>query len=285
MKIRDKIVLRNLLKEGDHAAVIREIDPLIETDPNSYLYHMKAQALYNLGRYNESLDCIRRAFSFSNAGNELLLLAGRIYFRLHYYRKAEEFYVHSLKAHSGSVETLAAYSFLLFIIGYIDKAYTVLDKARESEEFNIYTMCAEAMISLYSAGFKEESRLIETILSRVYGDTFESINSGLILRLNKNSREAKRIFTRLYHEAEHDTELYAALITLCGVPPYFRKKSRDDTSFLYGAAFAAAITGAAAYVLITFGSFQTAIPAAGGIAFLALAFIVYKVIRLSFLKT
>lgn len=273
MKIRDKIVIKNLLKAGDYEGIIKEVDSLLQEEKNSYLFYMKAQALFNCGRYNQSLDAIRKSFEYPDAGNELLLLAGRLYFQLNYYRKAEEFYIHSLKLRGDCTETIASYSFLLFITGFLDKAYIMLDRAREKEEFNIYTMTAEAKISLYSAGYKKESHLMEKILSRTSGDSFDIINSALILRLNKNRKEAQRLLKKLLTQDEKNSDLIFALIRLTKIPPYHRIKTKNNSSLVQTGLIGALVISAIILLMYQFGILDSAIILSSVIAVSALVYI------------
>ncbi len=280
MKLRDKIVIRNLLNKGDYEGIISEVNDLLNQEENSYLYYMKAQALFNCGKFNESLESIRQSFSYSDAGNELLLLAGRIYFKLNYFKKAEEFYLHSLKLRPDCTETMASYSFLLFITGSIDKAYIMLEKARDSEYFNIYTMIAEAKISLYSTGYKDDSYQLEKIITHSSGETFDIINSALILRLNKNRQESKRLIQQLLIQGKTDEKLLHTLLKLTSIPPYYRKVKQYRKPIYTLGGYLLMVIAAAALIFYQFGPYYSLIMIISAIAVSALLFIIFKMFTL-----
>jgi tetratricopeptide (TPR) repeat protein len=280
MNLKNKIIIKNLLQQEKYEEIIIKVDEILKEETDYYLYFLKAKALFNCNRFNESLEAIRISFSLASPNIELLLLAARIYFKLHYYKKAEEFYKHSLKIRPDNPETLASYAFLLFITGNLEKSQELLYKAKEKEEFNIYTMVVEAKISLYSYGKKAESLVLEKIFSHTTGNFYDSITSGLILRLNKNKTEAVRIFKNLKNRDTRNSELYLALITLTKVPLYFffRKNTKKNTFYYIFLFFN--ITGIFLLILYKYFGFSIGIIFFGFISIASFIFIIHKITQL-----
>lgn len=221
MNLKEKVLIRKDLEAGDYVGVIARVDLILDKEKNSYLYYLKAKSLYNLTRYNDSLNSIQKALHFSDANTELLLLAGRIYFKLNYFQKAEEFYLHALKIKPDYVEALASYSFLLYILGYDTKAEVMLKKAFSLDRENIFTLIAFYKIALYNQGYKKYAYKLEQVVTHARSEIYYQIHSALISLYNGKRREAAKTIRKALPE---QSELFAPLHSLLSIKKVEKNK-------------------------------------------------------------
>ncbi|MDA3899866.1 MAG: hypothetical protein PF637_05035 [Spirochaetes bacterium] len=210
MNLKEKVLIRKYLERKDYPAVLEQTAGILKKEQNSYLFFLHAKSLYNLQKYSESLESIKKALRYKDVDAELFLLAGRIYLKLDYFKKAEEFYRHVIKVKPENAEASASYAFLLYITGNNTESEEFLSRAFIIEENNLFALVTHFKIGLYNRGFKKEAFRLEEIITHCTAESFYTTHEILTGLYTGQKRKAKKLLKQKASKLLND-ELYKAL--------------------------------------------------------------------------
>ena len=196
MKLKEKILIRKYLNDNDYKAILDLTESISQKEKSGYVFYLMAKSQYILSYYNESLKSIKRALVYKDTDLDIFLLAGRIYFKLNYYKKAEEFYKYVLKIRPDNVEALASYAFLLYIVGNNNKSEQYINKAFEIDNDNLLVLLTHFKIILYDYGFKNESYMLEEILTHSSSEVYYLAHSVLQMAYNNKKRASRQLLSK-----------------------------------------------------------------------------------------
>lgn len=217
MNLKEKVLIRKDLECNNYDSLLTTINSILKHEKNGYNYYIQARALFNLERYNDSLTAIKEALQYSDASDELLLLAGQIYFQLNYFNKAEEFFVHAIRKKNDYAEAYASYAFLLFVTGFEEKCKAMIHKAFDIEQENIFALVTWFKILLYVNNMKKESYTLQKIITHTSGRLYENLNIALIYASRGERQKFKHYVSLAEKVNNREQALFKALKSLLKV--------------------------------------------------------------------